>query len=180
MATNRNKYDYNELIKDFGEKKITERYSTLYSYMESFIERSGYKENVVIANSVLNQVVIDYFSDIHRMKNFHDIHRTNFLKIRAYSAYWILRRKPLQIIKDNDEDIELAFVNENFVSAYLITYMCKKNTDAVILPDDREMYEEFLNNLQYYLRYRVVTPQMIETMMESYRAGMAFERAVDL
>lgn len=171
-------YDYSDLIKDFGQEKIAERYSTLYKYLESYIERSGFTDNVAIANSVLNQVVIDYFADIHRMKEFHEIERTNFLKIHAYSAYWILRRKPLQIIQDNDENIELAFVNENFVASYLITFMCEKKTDAVILIDDREMYDEFLNNLQYYLRYRLVTPQVLETILEAYRAGMSFERAV--
>lgn len=178
MATNKKSFDYSELIRDFGEEKIAKRYTTLYNYLDSYIDRSGYKKKVAIANSVLNQAVIDYFADIHRMKKFHEIERTNFLKIHAYSAYWLLRRKPLQIIEDDDEDIELAFVNENFVASYLITFMCEKKTDAVILIDDREMYDEFLNNLQYYLRYRLVTPQVLETFLEAYRAGMSFERAI--
>lgn len=33
--------------------------------------------------------------------------------------------------------------------------------------------------MEYFLRYRTVTPQMIETMLESYMAGMAFYKAVD-
>ena len=90
----------------------------------------------------------------------------------------LVKPVPYKSVVDNDENVELAFVNENFVASYLITFMCEKKTDAVILIDDREMYDEFLNNLQYYLRYRLVTPQVLETILEAYRAGMSFERAV--
>lgn len=179
MPTNRKSYDYSELVDSFGREKIESRYATLFEYLESFIKRNKYENNVVIANSVLNQAVVDYFTDIYRLKEFHKIEHINYLKIHAYTAYWILRRKPLQIIVDNEEDIELAFVNEKFVASYLLQFLRGEHEKVVILEKDRQDYIEFVKNMEYFLRYRTITPQMIETMLESYMAGMAFYRAVD-
>lgn len=39
-------------------------------------------------------------------------------------------------------------------------------------------YNEFVGNLKYVLRYRMVTPQTIETILESYNAGRVFERSI--
>ena len=99
---------YEELIVEFGEEKIEKRYKAIYEYLRSFIERNKYQEYVLISTDVLNQAVVDYFADILRLKQFHGIERINFLKIHAYSAYWILRRKPLQIIKDNATNLSIV------------------------------------------------------------------------
>lgn len=179
MAMNCKKYDYVELVDSFGEEKIKERYTTLYEYMDSFIKRNKYEKQVVIADSILNQCLIDYFADVYRLKEFHNIEKINYVKIHAYTAYWLIRRKPLQIIKDDIENIDLAFVNEKFVASYLIQYLRGKHENVFILEEDRPVYMEFVKNLEYCLRYRVITPQMLETMIESYQAGMAFQRAID-
>ena len=68
MATNRSNYDYEEIIKNFGREKIIKRYNTLRQYMEQYIQRAEYSGKVQIADSVLNQVLIDYFADIDRLK----------------------------------------------------------------------------------------------------------------
>ncbi len=81
--------------------------------------------------SLLNQAVIDYFADIDRLKNFHKIDKINYLKVHAYSAYWLLRRKPIQIIQE-DEDTELAFMNENFVASYLFQFLRGQDYGVVI------------------------------------------------
>ena len=76
MATNRSNYDYEEIIKNFGREKLIKRYNTLRQYMEQYIQRTEYSGKVQIADSVLNQAVIDYFADIDRLKNFHKIDRS--------------------------------------------------------------------------------------------------------
>lgn len=179
MATNRSNYDYEELIEHFGEEKIKSRYTTLEGYLKIFIERSQFKDKVRISYGMLNQAVVDYFSDIDRLKNFHHIERINFIKIHAYSAYWLLRRKPIQIIEE-DEDSEMAFINENFVASYLLQFLRGEDYGVVIKMDDRVDYDEFVENLKYVLRYRMVTAQMLETFLESYKAGRCFERAIGI
>lgn len=177
MATNKSNYDYEEIIEHFGKEKIMRRFSTLEEYLNIFIGRSKFKDNVSVSYSLLNQAVIDYFADIDRLKNFHHIEKINFIKVHAYSAYWLLRRKPIQIIKDND-DTELAFINENFVASYLLQFLRGDNRGVVIKKADRLNYDEFVENLKYVLRYRMVTPQMLETILESYAAGRIFERSI--
>lgn len=179
MATKAKSYDYSDVLAAFGKDKIEKRYETLQKYLEAFIKRHKYERKVSIAESVLNQAVIDYFADIHRLKNFHHIEAVNYLKIHAYTAYWILRRKPLQIIEDNADDVELAFVNERFVASYLFQYLRGDYTDVIIVESERVAYFEFVKNLEYYLRYRVVTPQMLETMLEAYQAGVSFQKSVE-
>lgn len=179
MGTNAKSYDYSDILSDFGKDKIEKRYEILQEYLVAFVKRNKYEDRVTIAESVLNQAVVDYFADIHRLKQFHHIEAVNYLKIHAYTAYWILRRKPLQIIKDNPNDIELAFVNERFVASYLLQYLRGGNMNVIIAEDERLTYFEFVKNLEYYLRYRVVTPQMLETMLEAYQAGMSFQKSIE-
>ncbi len=170
-------FDYSDVLEAFDKEKIEKRYVTLYEYLESFIERSNYNNQVSIADSVLNQAVIDYFADILRLKDFHHIEAVNHLKIHAYTAYWILRRKPLQIIQDDVKDVELAFVNEKFVCSYLLMFLRGKDTSTIIIESERVAYFEFVKNLEYTLRYRIVTAQMLETILEAYLAGRGFERS---
>lgn len=179
MAMNKSNYDYEEIIEHFGKEKIMSRFNTLEEYLNIFIERSGFKNNVMISYSLLNQAVIDYFADVDRLKNFHNIEKINFIKVHAYSAYWLLRRKPIQIISEN-EDTELAFINENFVASYLLQFLRGDNRGVVIKKNDRLEYDEFVENLKYVLRYRMVTSQMLETVLESYIAGRIFERSIGL
>lgn len=179
METEVKIYDYSDILSDFGKEKIEKRYEILQEYLSAFIRRMKYEDKVIIAESVLNQAVVDYFADIHRLKNFHHIEAVNFLKIHAYTAYWLLRRKPLQIIKDEPMDVELAFVNERFVASYLLRYLRDDYTDVIIMESERPRYFEFVKNLEYYLRYRTVTPQMLETMLEAYQAGIAFQKSVE-
>lgn len=179
MENKTGKYDYKDILLDFGREKIEKRYTILHEYLLEFIKRHKYEEKVHIADSVLNQAVIDYFTDIYRLKQFHHIEAVNYLKIHAYTAYWILRRKPLQIIKDDIEDVELAFVNERFVTSYLIQYLRGNNVEVTIAESERVIYYEFVKNLEYYLKYRTVTPQMLETMLQAYQAGMSFEKSIE-
>lgn len=178
MATNKSNYDYEEIIEHFGREKIISRYEAIENLMESFILKYNYQDKVKIADSVLNQAIIDYFMDIHRLKNFHHIDKINYIKIHAYSAYWILRRKPIQIINDNEEDTELAFVNENFVATYLMQFLRGKYKGVIIRKEDRSEYNDFIDNLHYVLRYRTITAQTLETILESYFAGQVFERSI--
>ena len=179
MATSAKGYDYSDILSAFGKETIEKRYETLEEYLSAFIKRNKYEDKVMIAESVLNQAVVDYFADIHRLKNFHHIEAVNYLKIHAYTAYWILRRKPLQIIKDDPLDVELAFVNERFVASYLLQYLRGNYTNVIIAKSERMTYLEFVKNLEYYLRYRVLTPQMLETMLEAYQAGIAFQKSAE-
>lgn len=179
MVTNISNLDYKYLLEEFGEEKITSRYKIIYTYLEDYIDRHELINKVIISEGLLNQMILDYFVDIYRLKEFHDIDKINTVKIHAYSAYWMLKRKPLQVISKEDDVPELLFVNERFVCGYLMRFLTELDYDVAILEEKKQDYVEFIDNLMYFCQYRVNTPQMLETMLSSFRAGRALQFSVD-
>ncbi len=177
---NKFSYDYDEIVKSFGEKKLAKRYDSIETAMSEFIRRFKLENKVKISTCLLNQAIIDYFTDIYRLKDFHKIDKINYIKIHAYSAYWLLKRKPIQILEDDtyDDNVDLTFINEDFIASYLIHFL-NENKQVVIKEKDRDDYMEFYENLKYSLRYRLVTSQSLETMLEAYVAGRRFEDSVN-
>lgn len=66
------------------------------------------------------------------------------------------------------------------MATYLLQFLRGDNRGVVIKKDNRMEYEEFVENLKYVLRYRMVTSQMLETILESYNAGRIFERSIGI
>lgn len=167
-------FSYQDVLQSFGEEKVAARYDNIVEQLKAFIDVNGYTGKVVVCSSTVDQLVIDYFTDIYRLKEFHHIDLTNYIKITAYMAYWLVRRKPLQIVKDDPNDIELTFCNENFVLSFIIRFL---QQNKVVTPDDPQgEYREFMATLSYALRYRLLTPQMLELMLEGFRAGAVFQK----
>ena len=106
------KKTYGFIIDYFTEKKIKSRYVWVYDLMQKYIETEKLQESVSISDDVLNHVIIDYYVDIYRLKEFQNIETTHDSKIYAYLIYWIIRHKPLQILSENME--KYAFII-NFV-----------------------------------------------------------------
>lgn len=55
--------------------------------------------------------IMDYFTDVYRLKEFHKIKNINMIKIVAYEVYWILKRKPIQI-RGTEVNTKVVFANE--------------------------------------------------------------------
>ncbi len=176
---NFNSKTYQYLIDTFGEDRINNRYATLWDYMTEFIQRHHYEENVIISRNALNQMIIDYFVDIDRLKQFHGIERISTTKIYSYTAFWLIKRKPLMIIKDNLEDYNLTFVNERFVTGYLLRCLNNENISTLILDEKKSDYIDFVDNMMYFLQYRVITAQAIETILFAFKAGKAIQYSED-
>ena len=47
-----------------------------------------------IHEMALTHAVMDYYSDIQRLKEYQKIERVNEIKIMAYETFWLLKRKP--------------------------------------------------------------------------------------
>lgn len=173
MTENKSIFSYQDVLESFGEEKVANRYDSIMEQLNGFIKRNKYTDKVSVCPGIVNQLVIDYFTDIFRLKEFHHIDLTNYIKITAYTAYWIVRRKPLQIIKDDIEDIELAFCNENFVLSYIMRFL---QQSELSIYDEQGEYREFVSTLSYALRYRTLTPQMLELMIEGFRGGCVYQK----
>lgn len=117
---------------------------------------------------------MDYFSDINRLKEFHEIKKINDIKRVAYESMWLLRRKPIQIISDRPEDDNAVFANERFVLSYLTHEMLKNRTDDILTIKASNVYSSFVNSLYYHLKYRDCDAKVLELMILSFKAGLDY------
>ena len=170
--------NYNYIVEYYGENLLNSRYSTIIQYLEEFIRSRKLENNVIISQSVVDNLVIDYFVDIYRVKGFQDITCINDAKIYAYTAYWMLRRKPLQLI-NAEANADLSFINEEMVAAYLYGFLFSNPENVSIVAAKTDEFEEFEKNLLYSFMYRDITPKMIELMIYAFQAGRVYQYSVD-
>lgn len=170
---------YSYLLEEFGEEKIKGRFQALYEYLCVFIEEHHLEDKVYICVELLEQMLVDYFVDIYRLKKFHHIKKINDNKIHAFTAYWLANEKVIQI-KENVKDKELTSVNEWMVVTYLTSYLFKEQGKSIVINKESEAaLIELKDNLIYSLRYRQFTPYMLETILIAFAAGAGWQYSLD-
>lgn len=123
--------------------------------------------------------VLDYFTDISRLKKFHKIKRTNSFKIIAYELSWLIRRKPLQILQDNEE--KLVYINEKFILSYVMSYFTQLvgfDFYDKLEEKNRKIIDGYIDSFYYYLKYRNCSSQALEFALLSFGAGVAATNGV--
>lgn len=153
-------------------EKISKRYQFLYQEMSDFIKRIDAEDKLQINGRSLMHTVMEYFEDIAKLKSAHNLKHANEPKVIAYTAYWLLRRKPIQLLIEDDDD--LVFANEKFVLSFMIQFMTKGRETVPLADDDLDLYRGFLNTLYYYLKYRKLDAQSLELILMSFKAGTLF------
>ena len=174
-------FDCNDLIQCFGEKKLEERFDSTLSMMETYISKNGLEEQVYVDRLVLANVIIDYFSDIERLKSFHtDIKKVNSEKVISYMSCWILRRKPIQIKNHTNSQYnkDLVTINERFVLQYILNYLSERKVEKHILLRDNTGLKNFASLFLYYLVYRKFDAQSLEMILTAFMAGQIYENTV--
>jgi len=168
--------EYTEVIKKFTEERIRKRYNRLLDSAQEFINKMSYSNHVVCNETMLMLAVLGYYSDIMRLKNFHQIDRTNDIKILAYETAWLLKRRPLQIKDSNDQ--KYAFCNEQFAYSQITHWFEKEDGQVGInaLANDDLIF--FSNTLFYHLKYRNYEPQTLELMLLSFMAGRKYQHLI--
>lgn len=161
------------LIDDFIIKSddYKNRYSSILGQMEHFIKESNLGEDVFVNPILVGLALIDCFEDIRRLKDFHKIESTNGLKIVSYTAYWLLRRKPIQVKSVKEEN---AYINEYFVLLYIFNYVSSEKL-GFILDRKEEGLISFKDTLLYNLKYRINDPKSLELMITGFFAGQIYQ-----
>ena len=162
-----------KIIEHFGEVKIVDRYDYIRSKISDFLTAKKVLDYTLINSDILDQVIIDYFADILRLKEFHEIDKANSKKITSYMAYWLLRRKPIQIVlESNKSKVIDPFINEKFVVSYIAKDFFVPEYELVP-PNELIAKEtkEFLNHLLYHFKYRPIYQQDIELMLYAFEIG---------
>ena len=107
------KRNYKETIKTLGKEKISIRYSFLLDRINNFILKRDLEELVSIDEKILTELVVDYYSDINRIKDFYTVGGEK--DVVSYLGFWIMLKKPLRLKNKKDEtktNIYLRQVNE--------------------------------------------------------------------
>lgn len=167
--------DYQDIIIDVGEKEIEAHIKFFLNAIEEYISIvDPQKTKIALNDKVLQYCIMDYYSDIKRLQEFHEIKKINDIKRVAYESMWLLRRKPIQIISDKPEDDNIVFSNERFVLSYLTHEMLKERADDILTSQASNVYSSFVNSLYYHLKYRNCDAKVLELMMLSFKAGLDY------
>ena len=129
---------------------------------------------MVCNERIMLNVLLDYYADIFRLKEFHDIQYVRTEKIFAYTAAWIVKRTPQQFIHDTDEEKDI-FVNERFAVFLLLNECLLCGEKRFVAKENKQKLDEYIDLLLYYLKYRECNPQVLELAIESFKMGTLVE-----
>lgn len=111
------------------------------------------KKHMEVNRTVLHNVVVSYFDDVDRHKEYHGTDRVDNVKQAAYTIKWIAKLRPIQFMcAEEDVDRELLYINEIFALRCGLSFM---KINPAILPSP--LYDDFL----YTLRYRHIDERML-------------------
>lgn len=173
--------DYSEIVKKFTEERICNRFEYFIRAIESFINTFEPEEQkkLCLNDKVLQYCIMDYFSDIYRLKEFHEIEKINDIKRVAYESQWILRRKPIQILDDSDGSDNILYANEKFVLTYLVHELLGERENNILTEKSIEVYKSFSDSLYYHLKYRNCDAKVLELMILAFKAGLNYNLKPD-
>lgn len=163
--------NYDELVSIIGEDVIKSRIEQISQEMLDFLNINDLNKVAYINKMALTHAIMDYFSDIQRLKDYQEIEHVNDIKIKAYETFWLLKRKPLQLKEQIDDD-RLLYVNEKFLLTRLASFMLGDNINKPLVGDKGKAFKNFLNTLYYYLKFRRCDAQSVEIMLLAFNAGM--------
>lgn len=168
--------DYKELLEIFGDDVIRDRIQHFIDLFNSFKKRLGddYASKIDINDKVLQHCVMDYFSDIHRLKDYHEVEKVNTIKRVAYESAWFLRRKPIQVLSDETDDDALVYINEKFILSYLLHEALNGRENDILSDKSLISYKSFVNSLFYHLKYRNCDAKVLELMLLAFKAGVSY------
>jgi hypothetical protein len=156
-------------------ESIVSRYLSVLRRLENFITVKQITQWVIIDHEMLKTAIYDYYVDIARVKDFQHIPRVNPEKIYGYMAYWLLKRKPIQV---KEQFPGSRFINELFVTAFLITSILAEKRLTGAQCTQNETFNKFQSLLFYHLKYRPVSQQSLELMIEAFFSGCGFAGVV--
>lgn len=168
---------YDNLVQEVSEEVIENRLKQLETEMSAFIETNQLKGIVMIHKMALNHAVMDYFSDIQRLKTYQQIEHINEVKIKAYETFWLLKRRPLQLVKQLEDD-KWLYVNEKFLLARLAGFMLRDNINVPLTKENADAFKNYLDTLYYYLKFRKTDAQAIELMLLGFEAGKLIPKSI--
>lgn len=162
--------NYEELVSIVGEEVIEKRILQISQEMLDFLADNNLNDIAYVHEMALTHAIMDYFSDIQRLKDYQHIEHINEIKIKAYETFWLLKRKPIQLSQQLEDD-KFLYINERFLLTRLTSFMLGDDIYMPIIEEKSIAFTNFLNTLYYYLKFRRCDAQSLELMLLSFNAG---------
>lgn len=166
---------YDKTVQKIGKERIKERLTAIKDVYKSFLDIQGLEDekDFILNERVLIHLILDYFTDITRLKDFHDIERVNKDKIIAYECSWMLKRKPIQVLKNDRE--ELVYINEKFVLMIFINHLTNNQIDSL---EKNENLKPLCDTLLYYFKYRNCDAKILEMFIMMFKGGNSIDTII--
>lgn len=142
-----------DTIRTFGKSKVETRFNTLYQEINMFITNNGFSEFLIVDSKLLAMTVHDYFININESRQFQSIQHVDEQKIVSCTAYWLLRRKPIQIYNESEQYAnKFATINERFVLLYVLDYLSDRlGNDHMLLQSQSNKKIKTMIDMLFYL-----------------------------
>ena len=164
--------NYSGIIDVIGVDRIEERVCAVHDVYADFLSSLKFEDekDITMNDRILLHTILDYFTDIVRLKEFHGIDRINQDKIIAYECSWFVKRKPIQVLRCDIE--EIVYINEKFVLSILVNHMTQNGKGDF---SSKTIIEGFCDTLLYYLKFRDCNPKILEMIILSFKAGNSMQ-----
>lgn len=127
------------------------------------------ESQVYFDDNIFQYCLIDILVDIARLKRFHDISQINYMKFIAYTASWILKRKPFQLIDGCDK--KYLYVNEVFALTLLLQASgCYDENEKYNVESEGALVNA-IRQMFYHLKYRNTNLQTLELFLIGLETG---------
>ena len=162
-----------ELQESFSDEYIYNAGLLIHSLAEKFYEKNNLEGKVYFNDDIFGNCLIDILVDIARLKYFHDIDLVNYIKLISYTASWIIKRKPFQLVEGTGE--EHIYINEKFAFSLLLQAVGFFDDDARIKNEDKQKLEKNMSAIFYHLKYRNTNPQTLELLLVGIENGKLYQ-----
>ena len=150
-------------------------FAHLLRIMNIYIDDRELSGKVIVNKKVLKEAVVNFYVDIARIKVLHGIKEPSIEKDNAYKAYWLLRRKALQVIGHFDD---CEFINEHFVTVYLLSVLSRQKNINDDMKKKNQSWSNFSTLLYRNMQYRPLSQQSLELMITSLFCGYDFSAII--
>lgn len=171
--------DYKKLYEKYKEE-IKERITVHYTSFNKYISRQRLEKGTVyLPVTLLYETIINYYADIERYVQFHEIDLVDRIKIASYETYWFMKMKPIQVKNvPKNNAYKYTLINEYYCSNMILGRLYDARR-PLILEKGRSSWMRFYEQLMYTLHFRIITPQTLELALIALIADIPFDEPVD-
>lgn len=169
MSKEKKKTVKEELNSVFTDSYIRNSGTLIRDSAKDFYEQNHLEGKVYFNDEIFKHFLIDFLTDLSRLKPFHEIDFVNYIKFNSYAASWIIKRKPFQLIEGGND--EYIYINEVFALTLLLQAGGCYQDGVNYLEKEYEEIVSDVKQIYYHLKYRNTNPQTLELLLKGLDFG---------